>query len=189
GNLNLLGESRPGTAFTTLIYSSREIFEPVQISAEVQTRQGMIEGTLEFILPLPGGRLALTTNPNNWIFENENDTARIDLTARLTDDYRSPVSRAPLRFTASAGNLAWFNLQDSLWTPFPADSAVITTGRNDLPRQSPSGLITVRLEVPFNELFNPRQPQERLVQVRVRLDVEPNLEAEPALISLVWRGN
>ncbi|MBT3233382.1 MAG: hypothetical protein HN356_11265, partial [Calditrichaeota bacterium] len=103
GNENSNGESVPGLAFATLIYNSINSFEEIEITGEMQTERGMIQGSWEFFLPVQDGVLTLEEPDGDFIFDDEDEILEAQFISRLIDGHQIRIEDAPFVFMSDLG--------------------------------------------------------------------------------------
>ena len=168
GNLNRNGESVEGVAFVDLVYNSIDSFDPIEISAEVQTRGGIIPGAKEAVLPLQLGELSLNVAPGNWMFEEGEEEARIRIWAVLRDGHQALINNAPVLFTTSRGRLSWYDFRRNRYEEYYPDPAISYTGV--APDSSgENGEATVYLIAEEDDIFIDPFTQETSVTIDARV--------------------
>ena len=90
----------PGVAYANMIYHSVNTFNPITISAEVQTERGILTRTIEHVLPLQEGQLGFSVVPGFWEWEDEEEWVEINIMAILTDGHDIEIENAPIFATA-----------------------------------------------------------------------------------------
>ena len=169
GNLNRNGESVEGVAFANLVYYSIYSFDPIEISADVQTRGGIISVAREAVLPLQQGELSLNVAPGNWMFEEGAEDAVIRIWAVLQDGHQALINDAPVLFTTSRGRLFWINYRQGRAEEFYPEPAIKYTGRVDQDNNEEPGEATVYLIAEEDDIFIDPFTQETSVTIDARI--------------------
>jgi len=175
-----------GLAYATMVYNSVNTYDPIEISAEVQTQQGQITGEREHILPLQEGSLTLHIDPANWMFEDEDVTATIRCWAVLIDGHRIPINNAPILFTSSRGRFYWYNTERGGYIPFFPDPARKYTGVIDEENNEMPGTVTVYLRGVENDFFLENDGREVAVTINACVE-RTNVSAQPRFVIFTRR--
>jgi len=156
GNRNHDGRSVPGVAATTLIYQSINTFDPISISAEVSTADGVISTERETVLPLQKGYMRLHVDPDNWMFDRqrENDTCLIRAYAVVKDGHDVEINNAPVLFGVDRARLYWKNLRlNGRYVPFFPEVVRRYTGLINQENNEPRGTATVYLRGTMSDFY------------------------------------
>ena len=191
GNQNRsTNRSYPGMAFTTLIYNSANTFDTVSICAEAPELGSNVIGNLDYNLPLQNGLMVLYIDPENFMFESEEDTAVIRCRVRVWDDHNERINNAPALFTASRGRFFWFDYETEQFESFAEDKVLMLTGQG-LPEnpqhRDEDGEATVFLLLTEDDVFLDQVTPEINVQVNAALDGLPDVVADPEILNLTRR--
>jgi len=183
GNEGQDGQTIPGLAFGDLVYHSIYTFDPIEISAGVQTARGQITGSREHILPLQKGCIDLNVDPGNWMFdEDDHELAQIRCWAVLKDGHGIEINNAPVLFTSSRAEFWWYDFsRDRLVQFFPDPTrkftGVVDRENNELPGQATVYLIAEEHDI-FLDPFTP----EVSVEIEAKVEGYENVYAEPRYV-------
>ncbi|MFH0766290.1 MAG: Ig-like domain-containing protein, partial [Calditrichota bacterium] len=188
GNEGRAGAPVPGLAYADMIYNSVNTFDPIQISAEVQTRQGIIAGTREHILPLQEGSLDLHVDPANWMFQEGSEDAVIRCWVVLKDGHEILINNGPILFTSNRGRFYWFNFRRNRYEMFFPNPARKYTGVVDIENNEMPGQATVFLNVIEPDIFLDPFTLEVTVQINAAVEGYDDVAADPAFIFFTRHG-
>ncbi len=166
--------------FAYLIYASEHTFEEVQITVRIQTNQGVLEETIDYILPLVDGILELNVDPANWMFEDEDDVCEIRCWVNLCDGHDVLIDNAPILFTTNRGRLSWRDEEGEYRRFFP-DPAIRHTGGGE----ERDGEATVWLAAEYWEIIDPWWPAEVTVQFNAVVIGYDDVQADPVFAFII----
>jgi len=172
-----------GLAYAQMVYNSVNTFDPIEISAEVQTEQGQITGEREHILPLQEGILELNIDPANWMFnEDEGALAEIRCWVVLKDGHFIEINNAPILFTSNRSRFWWYDFSRDRLVMFFPDPARKFTGvvdreHNELPGQATAFLVAEEYDI-FLDPFT----LEVTVQINASVEGYNDVTADPGFI-------
>ncbi len=136
---------RRGSAW--IIYHGGRTFNPITITASVDTGNGEVTASREYRLPLQGGHLELTIDPQNWMFDRgrPNDTCLVRVTAVLEDGQGTPVNNMPILFRTDRARLYWRDEINGRYRAFYPEAVRKYTGIVNQNHNEPPGTATVYL--------------------------------------------
>jgi len=189
GNLSQNGVSTPGAAFGKLIYQSVNSFDPIEISAEIQTAQGQITGEREHILPLQRGYIELHVDPGNWMFSDDNALAEIHCWVVLKDGHDILINNAPILFSSNRGQFWWRDFSRDRLVEFFPDPVRKHTGVVDREHNEEPGQATVYLRAEEVDIYLDPFTLEVDVQIVAEVEGYGYVTAEPQLIFFTRSAN
>ncbi|MBT7617283.1 MAG: hypothetical protein HN590_08375 [Calditrichaeota bacterium] len=182
GNLGAAGTAVQGLAYAALVYNSVNTFDAIEISAEVQTERGQIQGSREHTLPLQEGVLELNVDPGNWMFTPETDQADIRVWAVLTDGHQIRINNAPILFTSNRARFWWKDFSNDRFIMFFPDASRKYTGIVDRQNNEAPGVATVYLRAEVGDIFLDPFTLEVTVQINGSVEGYNDVQADPGFI-------
>lgn len=177
-----------GLAFSNMIYHSVNTFDQLEISAEVTTERGIIQGFREHRLALQEGQLELNVDPSNWMFEEGQEVAEITCWVVLNDGHEIEINNAPILFTVNRARFYWRDFaNDRLVEYWPAVvrkyTGVIDQHHNEWPGHATVVLVATELDI-FLDPFT----LEVTVQVEATVEGYDDVSADPGFIFFTRHG-
>lgn len=188
GNVGIAGAPTPGLAFSNMVYNSLNTFDLIEISAEVQTPEGIISGAREHELPMQEGNLELNVDPGNWMFEEGNEEARIRCWVVLKDGHEILINHGPILFTSNRARFSWYNFRRNDYEEFYPDPARKLTGIFDQENVEERGQATVYLIAEEPDIFLDPFTLEVTVQINASVEGYDDVSADPAFIFFTRHG-
>ena len=182
GNDGVSGSPTQGLAYAALVYNSVNTFDPIEISAEVQTQRGQITGSREHVLPLQEGELELNVDPANWMFNEDNPDAIIRCWVVLIDGHQIPINNAPILFTSNRSRFSWLDFSNDQLIPYFPEPTRKLTGVVDRQNNENPGQATVFLTAVVDDIFLDPFTLEVTVQVNAQVEGYDEVAADPAFI-------
>ena len=174
-----------GVAHAVLTYNSSNTFDTVIITAHVPDLWLDVADSIQHVLPLIRGKLKLHIDPANYMFGQDQDTARIRCWASLKDGHEAPINNAPVLFTSTNGRFTWFDYLQGMYVEFQPDPARKFTGwsspenaeHNEAPGQATVFLIAVE-----NDIFLDPYTLEWNVQICAEVEDYIDVVADPRIV-------
>ena len=176
-----------GIAHSHLRYHSVSTFEPVTVSAGLFGANGWLWAEREWLLPLQRGRIQLTADPGNWMFDRQrpNDTCLVRVWATVTDGHGVEINNAPVIFTTDRARFYWKNLRlNGRFIPFFPEVVRRYTGLVNQENNEPRGIATVYMRGIMDDFFLDAFSQEMVTRIEARVDGAEGVEAEPVSIRM-----
>lgn len=147
-----------------LIYHERDAFRRVTVRIEIETDDGIVSAEREFALPLAGGSLQLTAEPDTVRFGHEQFIATVEIRAQfMRGDEPLPVDGLEIHFTSNRAGFYRVNPDNGHYDPYyPAPAVAITE----------DGIATVYLRGRQDEFFLDPFTEEVTVRVNATGYVE-----------------
>ncbi len=188
GNEGQAGAPVKGLAYAQMHYNSVNTFDPITISAEVQTEQGQIQGSREHILPMQEGELELNVDPGNWMFNEENPDAVIRCWVVLKDGHQILINNAPILFTSNRSRFSWRDFSNDEYIEFFPEPARKFTGVIDRQNNEEPGQATVYLLAEEGDIFLDPFTLEVTVQINAAVEGYDDVQADPGFIFFTRPG-
>ncbi len=188
GNVGVAGAPTPGLAFSNMVYHSMRTFDLIEISADVQTPEGIISGAREHALPMQEGNLELNVDPANWMFQEGQEDASIRCWVVLKDGHEITINNAPILFTSNRARFYWYNNRRNDYEEFFPDPARLLTGVFDQERMEERGQSTVFLQATEPDIFLDPFTLEVTVQINASVEGYDDVSADPAFIFFTRHG-
>jgi len=188
GNIGRGGVAVQGLAYSDMVYNSVNTYDNIEITAQVETPEGIITGSREHILPLQEGELELNVDPGNWMFEEGNEEARIRCWGVLKDGHRILINNAPILFTSNRARFSWYNFRRNRYEEFWPEPARKHTGVQDQENNEPRGQATVFLIAEELDIFLDPFTLEVTVQINASVEEYDDVAADPGFIFFTRHG-